>query len=141
MILRNFAEKLIKKLYNNIQKEIYLEEINNMDIGKKEEEFLFEKIDLLFSNFVSVNKKIKTILINNFNNIHKQKSFNNRQIDLLNDVSSENDINDKNNSITKSILQLKHNTINEFPFIIFIIFIIYFTFSIIFIFCKFSFIY
>ena len=74
-----------------------------MNVGKKEKES--KKIDLIFSNFVSINKN--TIIINNINKVHKQNSFNNKQIDLLNEIISENDNNNKNNSTTKNILQLK----------------------------------
>ena len=102
MILRNYTEKLIKKLYNNIQKEIYMGEINNMNIGIKEKEYLYNKIDLIFSNFDFVNKKINKIIIKSINKVHKQNSFNNRQISLLNEISSDND-----KSNCSNIFQLK----------------------------------
>ena len=127
LIIRNNTEKLIKKLNNFIQKDLYIEEINNCNIGIKEKEYLYKKINELLSN-CNINKNINKIIIKNINKAHKQNSFNNKQILLLSDLNSENEYNVKKNiPKTRNTIHLKqkilgrrnkpifsHNSINAF---------------------------
>ena len=108
LIIRNISEKLIQKLKSLIRKDLYIEEINNCNKGIKEKEYLYKKINELFSN-CNINKKnINKIMIKNINKNHKQNSFNNKQIILLSGVNSENEKNvNINNPKKRNALHFK----------------------------------
>ena len=98
ILIRNSTEKLIKKLFNIIKKDVYLEEIKTRNINIKKKEYLFQKINFLFSNYESRNKNINKIIINN-NRSMKQNSFKINRANLLSEISSDNDINNTNTNI------------------------------------------
>ena len=108
LIIRNNTEKLIKKFHNIIQKELYIEEINNRNFGIQEKDYLYKKIDILFLNCNYINNVNKnSIILNNFNKAHKQNSFNNsNHFILLSEISCESN-NNENKYIDKNKIHFK----------------------------------
>ena len=106
MIIRNYTEKLIKKLSNILQKDSYKEEINKSNFEKKEKEYLLKKIDNLFSAIkYNYNGNINKIIISNINKSHKQNNFNHKQLRFLSEVSSDNE--NTNNFPKKNLSRIK----------------------------------
>lgn len=107
MLIRNNTEKLIKKLYVIIKKELYTEEINKSNFETKEKEYLYQKINSIFSNFSSSKKNKNKIIIKNISRTNKQNSFNNQHFKLISEISSDSESKNKSNNSNKNTLNYK----------------------------------
>ena len=95
LLIINYTENLIKKLFNIIRKESYIEEIKNINGNIKDKEYLNHKINILFSNINNKNKNSNNANLNNNRSIN-QNIFRNYRTELLRQVnndSSNNNIN------------------------------------------------
>jgi len=103
LLLRNITEKLIIKLNKVINKDIYIEEINNKDCNTKEKEYLFYKISSLFLNYSQNRKTLNKIFISKDNKAHKKlNSLNRKGTKLFSEISSDSDNNNNNINFTNS---------------------------------------
>ena len=113
LLLRNITEKLIIKLNKVINKEMYIEEINNKDCNAKEKEFLFYKINTLFFNCNQNKSTLNKIFISNDRNTHKKlNSLNRKRGKLFYEISSDSDNNNNNNLTNNNNTQNKNNNSN-----------------------------
>ena len=107
MLIRNNTEKLIKKLFIIIKKELYTEEINKSNFETKEKDYLHQKINDIFSNFSSNKKNKNKIIIKNISRTNKQNSFNNQHFKLINEISSDSESKNKSHNSNKNTLNYK----------------------------------
>lgn len=109
LLLRNITEKLIIKLNKFINRDVYIEEINNKDCNTKEKEYLFYKISTLFLNYSHNRKTLNKIFISKDNKMHKKlNSLNRKGTKLFSEISSDSDNNNNNINFTNS-----NNNINS----------------------------
>ena len=113
LLLRNITEKLIIKINKVINKEVYIEEINNKECTAKEKEYLFYKINTLFFSSNQNKSTLNKIFVSNNNNNHKKmNSLNRKGPKLFSEISSDSDNNINNNFSNSSNTQSK-NTNNK----------------------------